>query len=464
MEKPGRHELVRRDAGLLSPSPLALLACFALAIPAQALSGSLDVSARETIVGGLVTVTVTAYDAPAAETSIDVGSFPDGFVLVQSSKSSDRLVPRDRPLEDAVPSVVFMYEFSARRVGAWPIGPFTVRFGTEGLHFDAFLLSVRSDSGDGSFTLNWKIRGQARARVGEPIILSLMASPAALGGTVDCPAPENALLERQGVPLDGGVSEVSPPGEPGETQVELARYLWTPLSAGEIALPVASVTTGSGSVSVTRNASVTVLLAVANRATDAVDPALASAFEAPEAPAIPDGQDAADGEAIQSLLRLRSEEYRSLFPFRARAQRIAAERELGIENALSVPPAAWKLPSVLGSAVFLIVAFLLSLPAARKRVRAAFALCALICAALLAFFAVSLYIRDSRPAGVVEAGPMLNVPEADSRSLQILPAGVALRALRETGDWIYAESAGGERGWIPVSRFHRYTGHQAISE
>jgi len=456
MEKPGNRANGIRLARLLNFRPLALsIAFLALAVPLWSLSVSIDASAGEINPGEELTLTVVAYGAKAGETSLDYGSLPAGVSLVESRRESALLFPPEGRSTGATQSAVFTLILRGTLGGLWDIGPFVVTSGSEAVRYAALSLRVLGplpgESGDES--IRWAFGGSGPFRVGVPRTIALTAPESIQVLAVSCPTPENAILE----PLPTGSGIVS---DGTDTRLTVARFRWTPLAEGEQALPTATVSiVPDGIPLISSPETVYVLAAPLTAGRETVSPALASAFtEVPPPQGSADAAPSVDGAAsVSELRRLRAAEYRALFPSTIRAERLAAELALGLDNTLPVPAAAWKPPLVLGSALALILAFSLFLFSSRIRAMKSLSLAAAIGALALAFFAVSLYIRDSRPAGVVDGGALYNVPEYGSRALETLPDGTALRRLREAGGWIYVEGVGGARGWIPATRFHGYT-------
>lgn len=457
MEKPGNEKSRGRYAGLLRAGAALLLALSS--VPSLgALSVSVDSGPVEARPGSNFTLTVTAYGAELADTSLVYGSVPEGLTLVGSRKEAARLAPKDGQTLTALASVVFTLTLRANVPGTWELGPFEIRSGGETYRAAAASFIVRGDpyGDDPDAAVAWAVEGSGTIRAGRARTIALTGPAALLGATVSCPAPENAILE----PL--------PAGDPGTGgRVILARYRWTPLESGEQGLPRAVVSGLPGGRSLaSAEASVRVSGAAPGGNGEASYPELDSAFTpvAPDSSAETAAGTGAGAEAVARLVGLRASEYRSFFPAAIRAQRLALEGEMGLEDTLPVPPAAWKFPAVFGAAIFLALAFLFSLLASRIRLLSGMALALGIGAFSLAFFAVSLYIRDSRPAGVADGGPLYNVPDPGSRTLETLPDGTSLLELRVAGGWVYGESAGGARGWIPASRFHLYTATETESE
>ncbi len=458
MEKPGKRQRGKHSGGLLrarAPSLAAFL--LFLASPLAAISVSVEVSGSVIEVGSEVTVLVTAYGATLGETSLDYGTLPAGFELSGGKKEAARLAPPERNNGEAMPSVVFTVTFRAVTPGVWDIGPFVLRAGNEGFNGGTVNLTVPGTvTGiDGGQELRWAMQGDGVPRAGSGRTIALMGPKIALSADILCPAPENALLEPMEAPAGGGA------GTEGGL-VTLASYRWTPLVAGDVALPSAQVSGLPGGMSLfSVPASVTVYPAVAQDGAKSVLPGLAKAFSAsgPSRSAQAVSDTAHDTALlVERLARLRSEEYRSLFPGKTRAERLTLERDSGLGETLPVPPAAWKLPAVLGSAIFLALALFFSLLSSKIPLFGGAGLAAGFLAIALAFFAVSLYIRDTHPAGVAEGGPLYNVPEYGSRTLESIPDGTALFGLREAGDWAYVEGVDGARGWIPRERFRPYSG------
>lgn len=443
MEKPGNHRRGGVGARLLA------LGFLALGGTLSALTGSVDISPRDTEIGAAVRVTIIAYGAAAADTSLVSGSEPEGLSLAESRKSQARLSGSGGKPENAV---VFTLSYAAQKAGVWPLGPFEVRAGEESLRFGDLSVTVR-DPRASSIPLRWVLPG-ASFRVGESRDLSLYGPLEALKAPLSCAPPENALLEflsaGKGDPLEDGFTE-------------LARYRWTPLSVGEVALPQASVSLSSG-VLITEPATVFVGRPLVSAGDSPVAEALRDAFMAPEEAHEDAGPPAVPADTVERLRRLRSAEYRSFFPSSIRSKRLALEASLGMGESLRVPPAAWKLPSVLAAALALMLSLIFMVLSSRRALFGPLAFLGAAAVLGLAFFALSLYIRDTPNAGVVDPGPLYNVPETGSRAVETLSGGEAFRVLRVSSDWIYAEDGAGKRGWIQSERFHPYTDYLSAAE
>lgn len=444
MEKPG----IRRRRGVWSR--LLALGFLAFGGNLSALTGSVDISSRDAEIGAPLSVTIVAYGAAASDTSLVLGEDPEGLLLTESRKSQARLSADGGKQENAV---VFSLTYGTLKAGVWPIGPFEVRSGEESLRFGALPVTVRDPRAVSSLPLRWVLPG-APIRVGESRDLFLYGPPEALNGSLACVLPENALLEL--LSAQGG-------GNREEGSVEIARYRWTPLAVGEVSLPQASVSLPSG-VLMTEPSAVFVGSPLRSAGSAPLAEALQEAFTPPREEPEPAAPPTVPAETVERLRLLRSAEYRSFFPSTLRSERLALEAALGMGETLKVPPAAWKLPLVLAAALVLMVSLLFLVLSSR---RALFGLLSFLGAAAffaLAFFALSLYIRDTPVAGVADPGPLYNVPDTGSRAVETLFGGEAFRVLRVSADWIYAEDGEGKRGWIQAGRFRPYTDDPSAAE
>lgn len=458
MEKSGIGKRGKRDGGLLNGRRLsAACTLFLLCLPLASLPVSLETSAAEVAVDGEITLNLKVFGAALSDTSFDFGMLPRGFSLAGSKKESARLENPDEPQAGPQSAVVFTLILRADVPGIWDIGPFSVKTGNEGYNLGAVPLRILGTPPEerSAHSLQWAIGGSGEIRAGDERLITLMGPRGALGGDILCPAPENALLEALPLPSEpAGLDDASP--------AALARFRWTPLSPGEQRLPSASVTIArDGSSLESVPAAVQVLPALENHRSAGDSPEISLAFSAQPEAKTPTGSDSGDAKKpdfVERLTALRAAEYRALFPGKITKERQALEREAGLRDTLPVPRSAWKLPSVLGSVLSVALALFLSLVFGRRKPARNLGIAAAIAGLALAFFAVSLYIRDNRPAGIALSGPLYNVPEYGSRTLELVQEGTAFLVLREAGGWVYAESPAGVRGWIPEDRFRLYAG------
>lgn len=487
MEKPGTGRVPAGRRRLLT----ALCTAMLLAVPLRALEVDVSVSSYEITVGDPVLVEFSVRSAEPGRTNLEGPAVPPSFSLASSRKELRDLGPETGAFPaSARTATVISREWIPAEAGEYTIGPFTVVSGAESLSLPPIHLVVRAPRAASPASLRW-FPGDGPVVRGVPLVITLMARFAGSPGAVSCAAPENAILESVAKPVR--------PVNDGWTV--LAAWSWTPLFDGLQNLPLAEFeyTSPSGGLSriSTPVQAVSVLPGgipaagdsgsraqrVPKALLDAFVPAsAASGAEAGQAgavPPLPAGFDPASpgpilaaaasfwekGNVVSALAVLRGAEYRSLFSFRYRKARLAAEESISLVNTLPVPRAAWKPVCLAGALIALAVS--LSIRLSRRggpgrfrngkrssRFSAGFALA---CALPLAVIAAALYASDSKPSAVVAEGPLYHVPEYESTVMERVPAGQGVRVIRTSGDWLYVEAGPSLRGWIPAKNAEIYT-------
>lgn len=468
MEKPGRRGASIEGSRLLILALILLLPARA----AFAFGADLRVSSYDVVEGENVRVEIVVQGASPSETAVEVKSTPESFIAGASSK--------ERSSADAT-SVSF--EWKATEPGTWPLGPFEIRVKGETILLPPAYITVSPNRSTGDYAaLRWVVldgegatqvsEAQVSARTGAPTRIVLEAYVTGKIGSVSCPAPENALLEarlfRQDT-LQGS--------EPGWKPVGV--WDWTPLAAGKQELPRATIeyedAGGAQKRIASESRSIPVARATVRSRGSQIPRALRGAFT-PD-PETGDGASSptrsglgakgantgGDGERenAERLRTLRRAEYRSLFPQRVRAERLALEESFGLGETFDVPPAAWKPFAVIGAVVSSLLALALRLMGSSgsnpKRLLTRLSVVAFAFALSLAIFAVSLYTRDIQTAGVCLGVELLHVPETSSTVVERLRGGTPLRVRRVAGDWLYVETPASLSGWIPSESFLEYT-------
>jgi len=455
MEKPGRRRANIEGSRLL-------ILALTLLLPARALfafGADVRVSSFDVVEGETVRVEIAVHGASPSDTAVEVKAVPDSFIAGASSKER-------APLDTT--SVVS--EWKATERGTWPLGPFEVRVKGETILLPPVYITVSPSRAKGDIAaLRWALPGdQSAARTGAATRIVLEASLSGKIGTVSCPAPENALLEARLFRPDSVEGS-----EPGWTPVGV--WDWTPLADGVQELPRATLeyedTSGAQKRISSETRSVSVSRASKRERGSQIPRSLRGAFSPDPRSAVSSvdpsvgaakGSNADDEREIAERLRsLRRAEYRSLFPNRVRADRLALEEELALAETFDVPPAAWKPFAVIGAVVCVLLSFALRLVGSSgsspKRFLSRLSIVAFACALSLAIFAVSLYTRDIKTAGVSLGVELLHVPETSSTVVERLRGGTPLRVRRVAGEWLYVETPASLTGWIPSESFLEYT-------
>ncbi len=441
MEKPGRRFRGKQYCRLLICALLCLCA-----LPLWAQRAEVTLSSPEVYPGETVVLELFIYGVLPAEVSLEMPS-PQSVTGKSSRKELRRTV-----FDSAT---VYISEWESSVPGSHALGPFllTVRDG-ERIILDPVYFTVISPERDREpASVRWFIEGRAETiRQGDEVSLLLAAVFSGEVTDIRCPVTEDSLLEGP-FAVDTGPAGYRP----------LGRWVWTPLGAGTRILPQARVRWrddgGQEREMYTPELSREVLPSVTRpsgaSSVPELDVALASAFSDTGRDSVPDGFLPASTEERDALVRrlaaLRSEEYRLLFSSGVRAERLALEAELNVASSFPVPPAAWKHPlffMTVACAFLCVIAALVM----RRRSGRALSHVFLLLTVVLAFFTVSVYIRDRYRQAVIFRSDFTQVPEKDSRVIESFPGGTSVRILRSAGQWFYAETPSGFRGWVPASR------------
>jgi hypothetical protein len=473
MEKSDRRGKRQDRCRLLS---ILLFSAFALAgLPA--LEADLSLSSFEITAGNPVTLTVTVRGSDPAVTSLEFPDLPSSFTETSRRKE---LVRSSSPLHaQTADATRISIEWIPAESGSFALGPFTVRTDRDSVTLPQVFLSVKQAPLAAYAALRWRVPAVI-PETGEPLRIFLEASFSGEPRAVRCPAPENALLT--GIPLDRIPDQGQ---EPGWRLV--AAYNWVPLEGGEQQLPRAvldcALAGGGTRTLVSEPRAVLVSVKPALPQQNPVPRSLRDAFGSPPgdsgkppvsalpAPAtglsagmrLPPGWKEGDWRkgSYASILRdLRQAEYDSLFPSSVRSSRLAFEADLGLEDSIPVPPAAWKPVAVIGSVLLLCAAALLRLAGLRIPFLRVVASALLVPALLLALFAVSVYTRDRIPSGGSTGGDVLHVPEAGATVVDALREGVAVHIEKRAGDWLYVGLPSGLHGWVQADSVLDYTAQE----
>ena len=501
MEKSERRKTAPGCGGLLKNLPRFCAFLFLGAIcafPLCAFEVDIFVSSFEILPGQEMTLEFTVYGASPSDTSVENPSFPKSFMQTSSRKERRRVERKGSLAGNSADATVISQKWIPSEAGNFSLGPFTVKVKGEKVELPPVYITVTAPPAAEFTGLRWETAPE-QGRVGKPLRITLEACLKGTVGAVSCDAPENALLEPVSLPVSasgtGAKGAQNSAGEDSRSSdgnpawVPVAAWKWTPLSSGECQLPIAVLeyTTPAGKTLkiASQPYSVTVAPGSPEFAESRNPQTVGKAFASPlpektgdtgvkqarsvSAFPVPDVSGtkysaitvAADfwrkGSYREALAALRHAEYTTLFPRAYRAVRLACEDSLGLGETLPVPPAAWKPFAVIGAVVLLFLGLALYLVGTRLRVSRQFPNVLLFASAALAIFAVFVYTRDLKPAGVISRSSLLHVPETSSTVVEILPEGTAIRILRKAGDWAYVETPSSLRGWIRGGQVVEYT-------
>ena len=466
MEKSGKRNSFASSCRLL------ILICILSLINLElfALEAGIVVSSFEVVTGKPVTVEVTVLNATPGDTTLEIVSIPESFVSGLSRKTAGTLREQTTSLMP-IRTTVFSREWIPSVPGRYSVGPFTVVSGKDRCTLPSISIQVTTLRNSVKKILRW-VPAQSTAVAGTPLRIVLEGRFSGSPGVVHCAAPENAILE----PLVF-TSQLYPASEVG--WVSVAVYNWTPLSAGDQELPHAELEISDAShttsMIASRPAKIRVYSFTASSTDSPVPKSVLSAFtggnadiseSSIESSSLQSGgnviKGAADTEigAAAVIRNLRRAEYNAFFPQEAHARRIAAEKKIRLNNTLPVPLVAWKSYAVIAAVIIFFLAALIQLPLFRKVLRhiRIMSFLLLFLSLLFMFCAISMYVTDRTPAGVVTDVNMLHVPERNSSVIEKLAEGSAVKIVRYAGGWAYIETADRLRGWIPAGAVLRYTG------
>ncbi|HPO02528.1 MAG TPA: SH3 domain-containing protein [Treponemataceae bacterium] len=397
------------------------------------------VSSFELSTGQTLKIEFSVLDQEPSGLEMSWGLIPDSFVEIGARKER-----RGR-------DTVFLKEWVSREEGSFSLGPFVVSGESEDLELPPIYIVSIPDETDSPARMRWRSL-DASFSVGKPSVLVLEAIHAGVLRSVDCPAPENAIISRLDEADFSGIGE-----EPWRI---VGVWSWTPLHPGSQNAPlaVASWETSDGkSVSLISDSAIfTAARPAPDKKDERVSTEILKGFAS-----VPTREeqiiDRGNPEDIDRLIELRRAEHESLFPAPIRKERLALEKKLSLRDSLPVPPAAWKGPAVFCSALLVFLSFCLRLIAVRRRIFIHFFHAGILVAAGLAFFAGYLYTADRRESAVALSSRLLQVPEQSSSLIDSIPPGTAVRVIASSGTWAQVETAGKIRGWITLSELAFYT-------
>lgn len=458
---------------------LVYLVLLFLPVYAAAYQVELVAPVSECTEGESIVIEIHVFPAKPAHTTMSVESVPRGFSLVSSRKERRRRVDPSSFDSGRVDSVVFFQEWAAGEAGRGVLGPFIVM--VDGVEQVLAPLDVqvhlRHDTGRGE--LRWEVVEDLH-EIYQETAVTLVLEGRYLHEIFDlkCPLPRNALLEQS----DSGLlqTEVS-----GAEWKPVARFSWTPLSAGSQTLPFARIayrTDDGQDVTVgSARQTLSVRPAVSASSGDAVSPLLSDAFAelprqedvpgdssrtvpVPESlektadpavmPALTAWQIGRYGEAVATLRRM---EHESLFPGHYRHLRQDAERALGFAE-YPPPPSRIlvRIVLILSSVLLLTVVLLFFL---RKKARIlswcfTIALSFLLVTVIAGFFVLPAAFQ---PQATSTGGVLRQIPEDNAGIVSSIPAGTPVVVLKKTGSWYYVRFPVMGSGWVPEEQIIPYT-------
>ena len=269
---------------------------------------------------------------------------------------------------------------------------------------------------------------------------------------IDCPSPENAVLEKP-------AAEDLPPEITALVSREAEEHIltvfrWTPLKTGVQRLPEARLffasgaETGSAEMRWAVNPQIAQPAAVAGEFPQQPADTFAEAFAAAEMQNNESDSDMqAEIRTAEKLAEYRRQESVAFFPYRIRRERKKLETELHIVRSLPLHPRIFRLMAAVAAAVLsvlIIVCFF------KKKRRVLPFLIAAACAcgigtALLFRYAL---LNQGVCIASYEAATVRRIPEAAGTAVHQLAIGESVIIVRKTAQWCYIKTAGGISGWV----------------
>ncbi len=479
MAKPGRHPARFITAGLLTA--FFFLTPGALYADLNSPQVTLTVAPLEADIGSTLSVELTVTGVDLHDVSLEVLNVPSALLL-SGSRRGRGLVENSsaEPAVSAMASVI-TFEYQCAAAGEWKLGPFMVTIAGKQTLFPARELRVRQPVTESIGSLRWKSI-PANVYAGEPVTLILEGRLTGTPSEIKAEPSVDTLLE---------LIRTWPYSAGADGYTLLAEYRWTALRSGRYQLPRAVLVYSENGQPVTLESEPVVVVAQKERSASrngggqsVVSPVLEQAFapliEEAGPTAAPPVEPAAlqalgdggggglDGElnAIRSdwrsgryaaaLAGIRRAEYRSLFQSSWTKARLEAEAALALEHTHPVPPGGRKSLILILAVLFGISGVLLYLAGIKRPVVRYAALLPWAVFLVMAFFALTVYIRDRHEIVVCSSGNLLTVPDPASSVTARIAEGESALVHSAAGEWLYVETVTGQRGWVVSSRVFFY--------
>jgi len=467
-------------------------------------------TAPDTLVsGGSLLVTILVEYPQAAEVSCLPPAFPQALVL-RGVRLEPELVPG---VSGAERWTRLEYQFDLREAGNYLLGSFAIKAGSRTAETAVMDLAILPASTTQAEPVLYWSNVPASFTAGTPIILELRASGFALQDdpVIEADVPENALLESL-KPKEGD-------GHRNGSALVVARFRLTPLAAGLLRLPQASIRTANGDRVRIRPAefSRTYRVGVApsstadprgagtvpSLASKPGDPAMGNLEPDPEEPKFPEAgfasilpafmrasAEAAVAESRQAWARhdyptalsiLRKTERDTIAGWTVRSLRAGSEQVLGLPAAFDEPYSPRIPLVVLACAAVLVAVGAIFFPLKRHftgnradqaadpgctggkkdsvtifRSRGFFVASLCACIALAAMMRLAYAGVAAGQRVVLVPYTAFRVPDPQSVPVASFTGGECVRSGSRAGMWLYVESVDGRAGWIDSGFARKY--------
>ena len=395
------------------------------------------VSSFEFLQGEPLKVELVVQETDPTTATLNVIGIPEQFILTQSRK--------ERRFRDTV----FTVEWIVMDFGEFSLGPFLLSVGEETIEMPMIHLVVGPPPISDTTQVRWII-DEGLPRVGEKKSIALEALFSGTINSIQCPVPENALLE------ESHSTEL----KSAKGWTIIGQWYWTPLIEGRQALPSALAEFSMGKKDVRTIASIPLIVTVApapiSNKEKEISGSLLRAFT--DLPQLEQEKEyEMDRVSIMRIAELRHAEYVSFFPSRIRKERQQLEATLSLRNTAKVPYASWKSISVIGSVVLILVWLLSHILSNKRQFLKYISRITAFCTLLFIIGALFIYSSDRLDSGVVLSNQIRHVPENASSIISEIIPGSSVKILKRAGDWVYVETTDHVRGWLQSNLIIEYT-------
>jgi len=281
---------------------------------------------------------------------------------------------------------------------------------------------------------------------------------------INCQAPENSILE------DAGTIKINNIDIEELGWKAVSCFLWTPLKAGDIGLPVPQISIASESKSsrkiYVREQRVNVLEGSLEQEKISDDEkkayeSLKSALEVKDSSAaqnVPGNHKRKFDEQISKTLiiaELRVKEANSFFSGQLKAKRLEYEKDLNLTESFTVRSAILK--KILWPLLFILltveVYFIIWFKKKKNWLKTLLIVCFIFVSALLFFYSGQYERAVYRPTGYDEESVVYHIPEKNGAIVSSLQIGETVIIKQTTSEWFFVEKKDGTGGWQKKSQF-----------
>ena len=292
----------------------------------------------------------------------------------------------------------------------------------------------------------------------------------ASGLDINCQAPEDSLLENAVSITKFSTVKIEPITFDEIGWKAVACFLWTPLKAGDIGLPVPQISIASESKSsrkiYVREQRVNVLEGSLEQEKISDDEkkayeSLKSALEVKDSSAaqnVPGNHKRKFDEQISKTLiiaELRVKEANSFFSGQLKAKRLEYEKDLNLTESFTVRSAILK--KILWPLLFILltveVYFIIWFKKKKNWLKTLLIVCFIFVSALLFFYSGQYERAVYRPTGYDEESVVYHIPEKNGAIVSSLQIGETVIIKQTTSEWFFVEKKDGTGGWQKKSQF-----------